>query len=96
MTIAYSINGIIMICAFCNLAFGWKTHQQSLQVLSEQSPDKSWLTQTMAEGQLACPYGFIYVFLDKLYWSSKEKKKPRSVKLLLLFHFCYFSLKSYK
>lgn len=74
MTIAYSINGIIMICAFCNLAFGLKTHQQSLKVLSEPSPGESWLTQTMAEGQLMCPYGFIYFSLDKLYWSSKEKK----------------------
>lgn len=79
MTIAYSINGIFMIYAFCNLAFGLKTHQQSLKVLSEQSPGKSWLTQTMAGGQLACPYGFIYVFLDKLYWSSKEKKKSQEV-----------------
>lgn len=38
MILAYSINGIVMICVFCKLAFCLKTFQQSLAVLSEQSP----------------------------------------------------------
>lgn len=96
MIIAYSINGIILICVFCAFAFSLKTGQQSLEVLSEQPPGESLLTQTSAEGQPVCPYAFIYVSLDRLHWGLKGKKKnmPRSVKLLLLFHFYYFSLKA--
>lgn len=38
MIIAYSITGIIMIRVSCNLVVHLKTFQQSLAVLSEQSP----------------------------------------------------------
>lgn len=44
----------------------------------------------VAQVQIVCPYGFIYVSLDQRYWSWKEKDKPRSVKELLLFHFYYY------
>jgi hypothetical protein len=51
---AYSINGIIMICVFCNLVFCLKTFHQGLAVLCEQSPG-NLLTQTMADVQPCAP-----------------------------------------
>lgn len=93
IVIAYSVNGIMMICVFYNLAFCLKTFQQSFAGPSEQSPGEQLADSVVAELQLACPFGFIYVSLDQLFWSLKEKDMPRSVQLHF-FIFYSFSLEA--
>lgn len=78
MIIAYSLNRIMMICVFCNIAFCLKTFQQSLVVLSVQSPGEQ-LTQIMAEVQLCALW--LYLCLSGLTLLGVERKiMLRSVK----------------
>lgn len=80
-----------MICVFCNLAFRLKTFQQSLAVLSEQSPGEQ-LADSDRGRSPACVSLWFYFCLFGLTLLELERKKsvPRSVKFLLLSHFYYY------